>query len=147
MLTVPDIQIYYSPKLKISQLPIVTDSKQAYHLFMQRWDKGKIEFIEEFKILLLNKNNRVLGIYHISTGGMCNTVVDPKVIFIAALKACSTAIILAHNHPSGNLKPSANDITITQRLKQAGQLLDIMVLDHLIITYEGFTSLNEQGLL
>jgi DNA repair protein RadC len=147
MLNIPDIEISYHPKLKVSQLPIVTDSKQAYNLLMQRWDKGKIQFIEEFRILLLNKNNRVLGIYHVSTGGLSNTVVDPKVVFITALKACATAIILAHNHPSGNLRPSNNDLLLTKRIKEAGQLLDIMVLDHLIITAEGYTSLNEDGYL
>lgn len=145
MLNIPDINISYTPKLKISQLPVVTDAKQAYKLLMHRWDKGSIQFIEEFKLLLLNKNNRVLGIYHVSTGGICNTVVDPKVIFIAALKTCSTTIILAHNHPSGNLKPSENDIAITRKLKQAGLLLDILVLDHLILTVEGYISLNEEG--
>jgi DNA repair protein RadC len=145
MINIPDVQISYYPKLKVSQLPIVTDSKQAYNLLMQRWDKGKLQFIEEFKILLLNKNNRVLGIYHVSTGGLCNTIVDPKIVFITALKACATAIILAHNHPSGNLKPSNDDMVLTKRLREAGRLLDIIVLDHLILTAEGYTSLNEEG--
>lgn len=147
MLKVPEIVVTYTPKFKISQLPIVHDSKQAYQLLMQNWDKGQLQFIEQFKLLMLNKNSRVLGIYNASIGGLSNTTIDPRVIFIAALNTCSVAIILAHNHPSGNLKPSSDDIIATKRLKAAGELLDIIVLDHLIITADGYTSLNEEGFL
>jgi len=147
MLKVPEIEITYTPKLKISELPIVVSSKQSYELLIQTWDKGKLEFIEQFKIIMLNKNNRVLGIYNASIGGFSHTIVDPRVIFIAALNTRSTAIILAHNHPSGNLKPSADDILFTKRLKEAGELLQITVLDHIILTAEGYTSFNEEGYL
>ena len=147
MYLVSDIEITYNPKLKISQLPRVTDSKEAYKLFYDRWDKGKLQFVEQFKMLLLNKNNRVLGIYSVSDGGISGIVVDPRVIFIAALKSCATSIILAHNHPSGNMKPSNDDLVITRKLREAGKLLDIPVLDHLIITIDSYTSLNEEGYL
>lgn len=103
MYQVSDIQITYIPKLKISQLPRVTDSKEAYNLLYQRWDKGKLQFIEQFKVLFLNRNNRVFGIYPVSNGGIAGTIVDSKVIFIAAIKSCATSMILAHNHPSGNV--------------------------------------------
>ena len=147
MFKIPEIKISYTPKLKVSQLPIVIEPHQAYQLLIERWDKGKIQFIEQFKILLLNKNSRVLGIYNVSTGGFSNTTVDPRVVFMAALNTCSTGIILAHNHPSGDLLPSKSDIMVTKRLKEAGRFLEIIVLDHLIVTAEGYTSLNEEGYL
>jgi len=147
MYLVSDIEITYTPKLRISQLPRVTDSYEAYQLLYERWDKGKLQFIEQFKMLLLNRSNRVLGIYTVSHGGIAGTVVDPRLIFIAALKSCATSIILAHNHPSGNMKPSNDDLIITRKLQEAGKLLDIPVLDHLIITSEGYTSLNNEGYL
>jgi DNA repair protein RadC len=147
MFKVPEIEITYTPKLKVSQLPIITEPDQAYQILIDRWDKGKIQFVEQFKILLLNNNNRVLGIYNVSSGGISNTAIDPKVVFIAALNTCSTSIILAHNHPSGNLKPSKSDVIQTIKLQKAGYLLDIIVLDHLIITSEGYTSLSKEGYL
>ena len=75
------------------------------------------------------------------------TVADPKVIFVAALKSCSSSIILAHNHPSGNLKPSEADLQLTRKIKEAGKLLDIQVLDHLIISSEGYLSFADEGIL
>lgn len=86
--------------------------------------------------MLLNRMNKVLGIYLISVGGFAGTVCDPKVVFQAALKTNASSIILAHNHPSGNLKPSDADLQLTEKLKKGGKLLDIAVLDHLILTEE-----------
>ena len=106
-----------------------------------------IELIEEFYILLLNRSNKVLGCTNISKGGVSGTVVDAKVIFAAALAANASSVILAHNHPSGNLKPSHADKEITQKLKGGGELLDIAVLDHLIITKDGYTSFADEGYL
>jgi DNA repair protein RadC len=110
-------------------------------------DSGKIELLEEFKMILLNRNNRVLGMINISQGGMSGTVADPKLIFVAALKAAASYIILAHNHPSGNLKPSTEDIRLTKKLVDGGKLLDLLVGDHLIITNEGFYSFCDEGLI
>jgi len=109
-------------------------------------------FIEEFKILLLNRANRVIGCYEVSSGGTCGTVADPKVIFAVALKCCATSIILAHNHPSGNLKPSQADILLSQKLKAGGRLLEIEVLDHIILSPEinsdkPYYSFADEGLM
>lgn len=116
-------------------------------MLKESWDTGKIEFVEQFKVLLLNRANRVLGIYEVSTGGVSGTVANPKLIFAAALKACASGIILSHNHPSGNLKPSAADLQLTRKIKQGGELLDIAVLDHIILTSESYYSLADEGLL
>ena len=97
--------------------------------------------------MLLNRANRVIGISDISSGGVAGTVADPKVIFVIALKANASSIILTHNHPSGNLNLSQQDISLTNRLKQAGEFLQIDVLDHMIITRDGYYSFADQGLM
>lgn len=100
---------------------------------------------EEFWILLLNRANRVMKRVKISSGGTSGTVVDSKVVFKAALEHTASSIILCHNHPSGNTRPSQADLDITRKLKSAGQTLDIAVLDHLIITDRGFYSFADEG--
>jgi len=110
------------------------------------WDHESIEHCEEFKILLLNHNNRVLGIADISKGGIAGTVTDIRIIFQYALKAHATSIILAHNHPSGNSLPSETDIHITRKLSEAGKILEIQVLDHLVLCGDGtYISLADEG--
>jgi len=106
-----------------------------------------IEYFEEFKILLLNRANFVLGIYTVSKGGIAGTIVDSKVIFGVALKAAASGLIVAHNHPSGNLKPSSNDIEITKSLVAAGKILDVKVLDHIIVANTGYFSFADEGML
>jgi DNA repair protein RadC len=107
----------------------------------------KIELQEEFKILLLNQANRVLGIFSLSSVGITGTVADPRLIFGAAIKTCSTSIILSHSHPSGNLRPSRADEELTNKIKQAGQFLDIRVADHIIVSKEGYFSFADEGLI
>ncbi|MEQ8627535.1 DNA repair protein RadC [Ekhidna sp.] len=102
---------------------------------------------EEFWLLLLKRNNEVIKKEMLSRGGVSGTVVDAKIIFKRALEETASGLILAHNHPSGNLKPSQEDINLTKRLKEAGRSLDISVLDHLIITDHSFFSFADEGLL
>ena len=145
---VAEIELIYKSKIKASERPKVTTSHDAFKLFKQNWDENKIEFIEQFKVLLLNRNNKVLGIFEVSTGGVTGTVADPKVIFMAALKINACNIIACHNHPSGSLKPSRADEELTQKIKEVGKYLDLPLLDHLIITGEdGYYSFADEGLL
>lgn len=144
---VSEINVIYNPKFKASERPKVTTSKQVYDIFNNQWDKDIIELKEQFKIMLLNRANKVIGIYEVSNGGISGTVADPKLIFSTALKACASNIILSHNHPSGNLTPSEADKRMTQKIKAGGELLDITVLDHVIITAEGYFSFADEGLL
>lgn len=102
---------------------------------------------EEFWILLLNRANAVLSRHLISKGGQAGTVADPKIIFKTALENSAASIILAHNHPSGNLKPSHADINLTRKLKEGAELLDICVLDHLIFSNTSYYSFADEGLL
>jgi len=144
---VAEISLSYHPKVKASKRSQINSSQETYQLLLKNWNTGKLQFVEQFKIILLSNANRVLGIYEVSSGGITATVVDIRLIFSAALLAHATRIILAHNHPSGSLKPSQADLRITQRLKDAGALLDIQVLEHLILSSEGYYSFADEGLL
>ena len=144
---VAEIELVYRSKIKASERPKIITSKDAYKILLQTWDENKMELQEQFKILLLNRGNKVVGIYEVSTGGITGTVADPRLIFTAALKANSVALILAHNHPSANLKPSNADTMLTQKIREGGKLLDINVMDHLIICNEGYYSFADEGAL
>jgi DNA repair protein RadC len=146
-MTVAEIQLTYKSKVKASERPQINQSEDVHRLLLENWNFEIIEFIEEFKIMLLNRANRVLGMVEISKGSMSGTLADPKVIFAAAVKSAASQIILIHNHPSGNLKPSQADISLTRKLKAGGELLDIAVLDHIILTKDGYLSLAEEGMI
>ena len=133
--------------MKASERPVIKSPKDSYAILLNIWDQNRIEFQEEFKVLLLNRGNRVTGVYEASSGGMTGTVADPRLILAAAIKSLSVAIILSHNHPSGNLKPSQADEALTQKIKEAAKYHDIKVLDHVIITSESYYSFAEEGLL
>ena len=141
-----EIEVSYKTTVKASERRKITTSKDAEAIFREIWSSG-MEFKEEFYILLLNRANKVLGWYKVSEGGMSGTVVDPKLIFSIALKGLASSIAISHNHPSGNLKPSEQDIALTNKLKQAGALLEIPVLDHVILSTEGYYSFADEGML
>src|SRR3954447_6691765 len=115
---VAEVELIYKTKVKASERPQITTSKDAYNVLLQIWDENKIEFVEQFKVLFLNRANKVLGAFEVSSGGISGTVADPRVIFVAALKSNSSGIIISHNHPSQNLKPSRQDEELTQKIKQ-----------------------------
>jgi DNA repair protein RadC len=102
---------------------------------------------EQFWVLLLSRSNEVMRKEQISSGGVSGTVADPKMIFKVALEHLASGIILVHNHPSGNLKPSHADIDLTKKIKEGGKLLDLPILDHLIFTNEGYFSFADEGML
>lgn len=103
--------------------------------------------IEEFWVIFLNQANKVIAIEPVSTGGISYTLADPRVIFRNALEKFATAVIVAHNHPSGNPKPSNQDIQLTKKLVGCGKVLDILVLDHLIVTQTEYYSFKDQNLM
>ncbi len=102
---------------------------------------------EEFWIILLNRANEVIRKIQISSGGVSATVADPKIIFKAAIENLASSIVLVHNHPSGNLKPSQQDIDLTKKLKESGKMLEIPILDHLIFTDHAYFSFADEGIL
>lgn len=125
----------------------IKSSIDSYKLLLSCWSKKTIELQEEVKILLLNMNNQVLGIFPLSKGGVSGTVVDAKLVFAVVLKCGASSFIISHNHPSGNLKPSEADKSITKKLINGSKFLDIRFLDHLIITKNGYFSFADELLM
>lgn len=144
---VAEIELTYKTRQKVTLLPKIITSQDAYKVLLDDWDIDKIEFVEQFKVLLLNRANRVLGVFIVSTGGVTSTIADPKIIFAAAIKSNASSIVLAHNHPSSNTEPSQEDINLTRKIKEGGDLLDIKVLDHVIVTLDSYYSFADEGML
>ena len=131
----------------IDEIKISYSNSNARKVKITNWEIGTIQLYEEFKILLLNTANEVLGIYNVSKGGISSTVVEIRHILYIALKTNSTGIILAHNHPSGNLKPSSTDINLTKRIKSACEIMDLKLHDHIVLAKEGYLSFMDEGIL
>jgi len=144
---VAEVEVSYKTDYKVQERPQINSSNDAYRILLQHWKLGSIELLEEFKVILLNTNNRVLGIVDISVGGVSGTLVDPRIIFAIALKTNSSKILLAHNHPSGNIQPSNADLKITQKLKEGGKLLEIEVCDHIIVTTDRYYSFADECMM
>lgn len=140
-----EIKVSYSMG-KTKRGPSITSSKDAADYLRTIWED--IEYCERFYMLLLSRANRIIGSCLISIGSVSGTVADPKKIMQTALKGNASAIIIAHNHPSGNCKPSNNDTQLTNRLKEAGRFLDLPVLDHVILgTEDDYYSYADEGML
>ncbi|MGN7785862.1 JAB domain-containing protein [Niabella sp. 22666] len=106
-----------------------------------------MELLEEAKVIYLNKGNRVLGAFALSKGGLSNTVVDVKLVILAGLRLHCSFICLCHNHPSGNVKPSKNDEYLTEHIRIAASFFNIKLLDHIILTKDGYFSMSDEGVL
>lgn len=142
---IAEIQISYIPNFQADYK--IENSRKSFELMLNDWNENTLQMQEEVKLLLLNRSNKVLGVYCLAKGGISGCIVDVRIILSVALKSLATGIILIHNHPSGNLKPSLDDIEITNKLKESCKLLDIMLLDHLIITKDNYFSFADEGLL
>lgn len=145
---VNEISISYSGHSQVCKLPKINSSATAAAIIFDNWNKNHIGLHETFKVLLLNNNNRVKGVFELSNGGITGTLVDLRILFAVILKSLSTAIILAHNHPSGTLLPSNPDKLLTRKIKKAAELLDIKILDHIILIPGGnYFSFADEGLI
>lgn len=143
--SIAEVQVSYSHKVKAANRLKITCSNDTYKFVSPNWPD--IEYRESFAVLLLNRGMQVLGITWISKGGVSGTVVDAKIIFQSALRANCTTLILIHNHPSGTLNPSTPDINITNKIKDGAKLLDMSVVDHIILSSEGYYSFADEGIL
>lgn len=144
-LNIAEVQISYSSKVPAKdRLQVKTSSSAADAL---RLVYPGMEHREYFYVLLLNRANKILGYYQVSSGGISGTVVDQRIVFQAAIKSNASSMILAHNHPSGQLTPSQADIDLTKKIKAAGEIMDIPVLDHLIMTEESYYSFADEGIM
>ena len=122
----------------------ITTPNQAAD-FIRQFYFDDIEIFESFFILLLNQGNKTIGYAKISQGGIAGTVVDVRIIAKYAVESLATSVILAHNHPSGNLTPSHSDISITEKIKAGLKILDINVFDHIILTADSYYSFENEG--
>jgi DNA repair protein RadC len=147
LFTVSEVKLAYRTKQKASERQKVSDTIAAYQLLLKCFDSDTIELKESFKVLLLNNASKVLGVMNVSDGGMSGTIVDARLIMQSVLLSNATKIIISHNHPSGNLLPSAQDDFITYRVMKACEIMDIELLDHLIITGESYYSYADNGRL
>lgn len=145
---VSEIKVAYHPKQKMSQLPKVESSSDALSILLSSFDKDTISLQEQFVVMYLNRANRVLGLYRASLGGMTGTVADPRIILAIALKIAAVSMIMAHNHPSGSLRPSKADEDLTWKIKESAKLMDIKLLDHLILETDGsYFSFADEGMI
>jgi len=141
---VNEIEVMYKPRLDLKNLQKITSDKEIA-MFLQTIWADDIEYRERFYAVYLNRQNKILAYYLISVGGCSGTVVDTKMIFQPAINFHASSIILAHNHPSGNTNPSQADITLTNKIVQAGKVLDIPITDHIILTVNNHYSFLHNG--
>ena len=125
----------------------ITSSKDSTDFFRKVWDEDTIEYCESAIVMYLNRANNTIGYYKVSQGGLSSTVIDIRMVLGAALKCGASAIIIAHNHPSGQMNPSEEDKNITKKLKDGCAILDIQLLDHCILTENSFYSFTDEGML
>jgi DNA repair protein RadC len=142
-----EVEVSYKSKIKPADRPKLNSSKSTAEYLRSVWNDDRIEHIEEFFIILMNRSTEVIGWCKVSMGGVAGTVCDPKVIFQLALGTNASGIILAHNHPSGSTKPSEQDVACTKALVSAGKVLDIKVFDHIILTAESYFSFGDEGII
>lgn len=133
---VAEISVNYYPVSNWKNQPQIFKSSDAYLILKEFFPKETIHLQESFIILYVNQNNRVMAVYKMSQGGITGTVADIRLILATALKIAATGIIMAHNHPSGNTKPSRSDTQLTHKVYRGAKLMDIVLQDHLIITPE-----------
>ena len=145
VIPVPEINITFSKKRNINGK--ISSAKDVATTLSKFYKRNTIEVREQFFVLYLNNSNQVLGYHTHSVGGIKGSIVDMRILFSVALKSLATSIIIAHNHPSGILRPSASDLVITNKIKKAGELVDIKLLDHIILTKDNFYSFAEEGKL
>lgn len=144
---VSEIELVYRSKIKASQRPTLRTPKDVFEFLLHHWNQDNIELVETAKAIFLSNACKVLGLLDISTGGTTSTIIDPKVVFLPALKLNASFIILAHNHPSGKVKPSSNDLSLTEKMCKAGTVLDIKIMDHIIISKENYFSFADEGII
>ena len=141
---VAEVKLSYKTKVKASERIQITSSETAYKV-LKPYFSEEMEYKELFYVIYLNRANKVMGVAKISEGGCSGTVADGKIIFQGALLANAQTIILAHNHPSGNTKPSKQDIELTKKIAEFGKYIELPVLDHVILTEESFYSFADNG--
>lgn len=145
---IAEVKVSYTSKVKAKDRVVIRTSADAYNAVRSLYDEDTIDYVESSHVLLLNRANQIIGKKLLSTGGTSSCIVDVKVIAQISLSTNAHAIIMTHNHPSGKISASDQDVQITRRVKDALDLFDIKVLDHIIVTSDnGYTSMADEGLM
>lgn len=146
MHTIREVKLSYVKEHQLSEVNMakIRSSRESADILRGIW-ADDLDMIERFYVLYLNNANQVVSVSLVSMGGITGTVVDPRIVFATALNCLATAIIIAHNHPSGTLSPSMADDRLTKKIQEAGRLLDITLLDHIILTEESYFSYCDEG--
>ena len=137
----------YDKRIPKSDLIQIRNSNDMFAVLSNVFSADTFDWKEEMIMICLSKSNKVLGFYKVSSGGISSTICDPKIIFTVALNCGASSIVIAHNHPSGNLTPSDADLTITKKIKEGACILDMQLIDHLILADEGYFSFADHGKL
>lgn len=140
-----EMKISYSPKK--ASFEAITEPQEMEKYLRSIWDKGAIEHRETFKLVCFNQAAQIVGWFKVADGGVSSVTVDLRILFQAALLANAATIIVAHNHPSGNLTPSFQDVELTKQIKEAAKLLNMRLNDHIILTADSYYSFSEGGIL
>lgn len=141
---IPTIKLSYVSDVTVD-VQIAKNSADAAKMFRASFEPGEIEMQEYFKVVYLSRSHKALGIHTLSMGGSDATVVDMKILFSGALLAKASGIIVCHNHPSGQLRPSAQDDSLTKRIGECAKMLEIKLLDHIILAADSYYSYSDEG--
>ncbi|WP_276133516.1 JAB domain-containing protein [Polluticoccus soli] len=141
-----EIKVRYNRSTRKEIEPLIKGSDDAITVLRKFYSSDTIELQEQFIVLYLNRANQVIGVYKMSTGGITGTIADIRIMLGVALQTAASSIIMSHNHPSGNLIPSGADKELTKKMSEACRYMDIKLLDHLILSAEGYHSMAEDGL-
>lgn len=144
---IAEVSLAYKSTVPLDSLPTITSPEEAVAYLRTIWNDDLLELKEEFILLMLDNQKQVLGWNLVSSGGATATIVDMASIFQVALLGKAKSLILAHNHPSSNPKPSSADVQLTKRAVEVGKLLSIHIDDHIILFRSGYTSLRNERLM
>lgn len=157
--TIPEIVLGETPEVNVPELAVsytrsrqkdfgkITSSKDAADFIRNTFNEGEVELQEQFIVLYLNQANEIIGYYKHSKGAINATVADIRIILATALKSLAVSMVIAHNHPSGNLKPSRADEQLTAKIKESAAMMEVRLLDHVIVTRDSYYSFADDGLL
>lgn len=145
---VEEITVKYSPSIKNNEPIFIKSSQDCYTHLRPFFCSDTLEVQEQFLVMYLNHRKKVIGVYRLSKGGITVTVADIRLVLSVALKTLATSIVISHNHPSGNPNPSMADIKVTMKFKQACEIMEIELIDHLVVTQgEEFYSFKDNGIM
>lgn len=142
---IPKIEVSFNPSSNGESRMYVKDSKEVASVFLDCWNHDTIELYEEFKVLYLDRKNGIIGIRNLNIGNQDGVIVNVKLLVSIGLLCNCSSVIIAHNHPSGVVDPSINDIELTKKLEKALHLFDLKLIDHIILTKYNYLSFADEG--